>query len=235
MARQLTQKHIRIQGMDGIHLAPGDLEAGERLPLMVLFHGYGADMHDLAGLAAYFEIRSQIICFQGTKTTPFGGRAWFDLEYLPSGELQFDEMQALQAGQDTAAVVNALLAREDLSVSRLIVGGFSQGAAIAMLVSLLSPEATQGVLLMSGRRPEKMSLLIQDAAALSHFQVFVGHGLHDPVLPIMNGRDLRDFWQDLPVKLVYHEYPMGHEINQQELADINEWLQNFTHTGNANQ
>ncbi|MCF7903466.1 MAG: hypothetical protein K9M19_08580 [Candidatus Marinimicrobia bacterium] len=227
MSVQLIKRNINVHGMEGVHLAPDDRVPGEKLPLLVFFHGYGADMHDLVGLAPYFQIRAHIICLQGSRSTPFGGRAWFDLAYLPSGELQFDESQALQAGENAAAVVNALLQDENLPVSQLIVGGFSQGAAIAMLVSLLSPEKTNGVLVMSGRRPERMGQLIQDAAALGHFKVFVGHGIHDPTLPIMNGRNLQEFWRQLPVKLTYREYPMGHEINPQELADINQWLQEF--------
>lgn len=217
-------ENITINGMEGVHIAPTDTVPQEALPLMVLFHGYGADMQDLAGLAPYFSIKAHVVCLQGSRTTPFGGRAWFDLEYLPDGDLRFDEARALQAGRDAATVVKALMTRDDLPVNQLIVGGFSQGAAIAMLVSLIIPEKTNGIMLLSGRHPERIELLIREKSALNHFQVFVGHGIHDPVLPIANGRNLREFWRQLPVALTYHEYPMGHEINQQELMDVNQWL-----------
>ncbi|MCF7797166.1 MAG: hypothetical protein K9N11_07750 [Lentisphaeria bacterium] len=231
MPHQFTKRPVNIHGMDGIHLAPTNANSAEKLPLLVLFHGYGADMHDLAGLAPFFQIPLEIVCFQGSRATPFGGRAWFDLGYLPSGEMQFDEKQVLDAAKTAAKSVTASLSDQNFHAKQLIVGGFSQGAAIAMLVGLIMPEKTDSLLLLSGRRPDKMAQLIQNEAALAHLSVFVGHGLNDPVLPIMNGRNLREFWRQLPADLTYHEYAMGHEINQEELADINQWLRQVTQPG----
>jgi phospholipase/carboxylesterase len=44
------------------------------------------------------------------------------------------------------------------------------------------------------------------------------------VLPIDNGRASRDLLQRLPVELTYREYPMGHEVSAQSLADVAAWL-----------
>jgi phospholipase/carboxylesterase len=54
--------------------------------------------------------------------------------------------------------------------------------------------------------------------------VLVTHGLYDPVLPIENGRALRDYLAGLPVELTYREYPMAHEVSMESLRDVTAWL-----------
>jgi phospholipase/carboxylesterase len=44
------------------------------------------------------------------------------------------------------------------------------------------------------------------------------------VLPITHGRASRELLSSLPVNLTYHEYPMGHEVNQESLNDVTIWL-----------
>jgi len=44
------------------------------------------------------------------------------------------------------------------------------------------------------------------------------------VLPIQNGRASRALLEQLPVDLVYREYPMGHEVSAQSLGDVVAWM-----------
>ncbi len=59
---------------------------------------------------------------------------------------------------------------------------------------------------------------------LSGFPFLVVHGTADMVLPITHGRASRELLSSLPVDLTYHEYPMGHEVNQESLSDVTTWL-----------
>ena len=216
-------KRISVNDVNGVWI-PSRQNASAPQPLIILLHGYGADMMDLASLSSYLPQNCHVVCFQGPSTTPFGGRSWFDINYLPNGDLEFDEQQALTAGKRIAATINQFIAKQAGDFTQVILGGFSQGAGVTQLISLLMPDQLNAALLMSGRSPAQVRQLIEDPQALSHLSVFVGHGTEDVVLPIENGHTLRDFWTTLPVKLTYHEYAMGHEINLDELRDINDWL-----------
>jgi phospholipase/carboxylesterase len=50
------------------------------------------------------------------------------------------------------------------------------------------------------------------------------HGTFDSVLQIDYGRGIRDALQKLPVDLTYREYPIGHHVSEESLADVTAWL-----------
>ena len=220
----MNTQSIHTNGVDGIWLQSDAKDLTTPQPLLILLHGYGADMHDLAGLAPYLSHTPNIVCFQGTHATPFGGRQWFDIQYQPDGNLRFDENQALQSGHRMTDTISQFLSVHAGEFSKVILGGFSQGAGVTMLVTLPQPKQLDGFMLLSGKQPAHIEKLIDDEEALSHLSLFIGHGTLDPVLPIQNGRDLHEFWKKQPVSLTYHEYPMGHEICNAELNDMNVWL-----------
>jgi phospholipase/carboxylesterase len=102
--------------------------------------------------------------------------------------------------------------------------GFSQGAIMSSWVVLTQPELAAGAVLMSGRIPDEVRAEIASPDRLAGKPFLVLHGIADQVLPIQYGRASRDLLQGLPVDLVYREYPMGHEVSAQSLADVVAWL-----------
>jgi phospholipase/carboxylesterase len=66
--------------------------------------------------------------------------------------------------------------------------------------------------------------LIASNEELKGLPLLVVHGTADIVLPITYGRASRDLLSSLPVDLMYHEYPMGHEVSQESLSDVTTWL-----------
>jgi phospholipase/carboxylesterase len=84
-------------------------------------------------------------------------------------------------------------------------------------IALTRPELTAGAVLMSGRILPEIGLLIARAEKLAGLPFLVVHGTEDTVLPVHNGRASRTLLTSLPVRLDYHEYPMGHTISPQSL------------------
>ena len=191
---------------------------------LVLLHGYGADEFDLMGLANYFDANLQVLSIRGPGTTPFGGAAWFDIDMAADGSLRFNHEQALESSQRIIALIRQMIAQGVITSDSVILGGFSQGATIANLVTLQAPELIQALLIMSGRIQEQAKQLLTDASAVKDLPVFAGHGTLDQVIPIEFGREIVKFWQTMPVQLVHYEYAMGHEINLDELTHIQTWL-----------
>jgi phospholipase/carboxylesterase len=60
--------------------------------------------------------------------------------------------------------------------------------------------------------------------ALRHLSFTVVHGTQDTVLPITQGRQIRDALSQIPVSLTYKEYPMAHQVSEESLSDITNWL-----------
>ena len=196
----------------------------ERKGTLILLHGYGADEYDLMGLASYFDPNLQVLSIRAPGQTPFGGAAWFDINMAADGSLIFDADQAVTSSQGVHELILEMQADGTIPEQRVVLGGFSQGASISSLVALANPELLTGLLIMSGRLTEGIEKFITDREKLHSLPVFVGHGTHDPVIPIDFGRQMVAFWKQLPVKLTHDEYPMAHEINQAELQAILNWF-----------
>ncbi|NQV15764.1 hypothetical protein HQ531_09940 [bacterium] len=199
-------------------------ENSESKGTMILLHGYGADEYDLMGLAPYFSANLQIISIRGPGSTMYGGASWFDIDMLADGGLIFNLDQALDSTNKLLQLIPEMQDQGIISDAKIILAGFSQGATIANLITLMKPELVKALLIMSGRLDERASELIKDSTAFVDLPVFAGHGINDNVIPVEFGRQIVSFWRKLPVLLEHYEYPIGHEICQEELGHIQVWL-----------
>ncbi len=50
------------------------------------------------------------------------------------------------------------------------------------------------------------------------------HGRQDPVVPIEMGREAREVLGAAGYTVEWHEYPMQHEVCEEELDEISRWL-----------
>ena len=50
------------------------------------------------------------------------------------------------------------------------------------------------------------------------------HGQQDDVVDIERGKASRDVLRALGYAVEWHEYPMGHSVCMEEIADLNRWL-----------
>jgi phospholipase/carboxylesterase len=195
----------------------------EKPPVLLLLHGFGADENDLFGLAPYMDERFFIASVQAPFALPFGGRAWFEL-YFEMGQVSgFDPKQFEQSLRMILKFVDELIAKHDLDATRVYLCGFSQGSMMSISSVFSEPEKFAGAVLMSGRAANEM-IVQENIEKLKDFPIFVTHGTLDTVLPIENGRATKEILSRLPVKLEYKEYQMAHEISQESLRDVSDWL-----------
>ncbi|NQV31021.1 MAG: hypothetical protein HQ508_09055 [Candidatus Marinimicrobia bacterium] len=220
-------EQLNINGQNILHRPASQPDASKGT--LVLLHGYGADEYDLMGLAPHFDQNLQIICIRGPKSTVYGGASWFDIDMLPDGSFNFNAEQALDSTNVVVDIIRDFQSQKLITDERVILGGFSQGASISNLVTLKNPELIKALLIMSGRLMDAASKLLMDSQALLNLPVFAGHGTNDTVIPIEFGRQIVAFWGKLPVVLRHNEYPIGHEISQNELSHIQTWLESVHH------
>jgi phospholipase/carboxylesterase len=217
IAKPLSLPHL-VRG-------PGVEElVGVRPPLLVLLHGVGSNEHDLFGLAPYLDQRLVIVSARGPLThAQSGGAAWYPVTFTEDG-IQADESVAGASRDHIERFLGEAVEAYGVDPDRVYLGGFSQGAIMSLYTLLTRPETLAGVLAMSGRlmptawteRASDDRLRAKPVAAL--------HGLYDNVLPISEGREIRDHLSTLPIDLLYREYPMGHEVSQESLGDAARWL-----------
>lgn len=190
----------------------------------VLLHGFGAPGEDLVGLAAAIEAPVRFVCPEAPIELGglYGdGRAWWRLDLARlEDELRRgvpidgrDEIPdgLLAARGQVMRLLEELEARFSLAANQLVLGGFSQGAMLALDVALHRDAPPAGLLLMSG------TLIAQSVwqprmASLAGVPVMLSHGRHDPLLPFRVAEVLRDRLIDAGASVDWHPFTGGHEI-----------------------
>jgi len=188
-------------------------------PTLVLLHGYGADELDLVPLAVELDPSMPVVSLQGPLSLGGGMRAWYQLQQTPQGFL-IDESE-VRASDALLAESLAELAGER---GKLVLSGFSQGGGMAARATLFHPEHVRGVACLSSVPPRTRPEQRAPPDALKGLPAFVAHGEHDPLLGAGAGREVRDELQNAGLQVTYREYPMGHMIVGEEVADLRSWL-----------
>jgi phospholipase/carboxylesterase len=199
------------------------LQPSDRPPLLILLHGFGSNERDLFGLADQLDPRLAIVSLRASNVRAPGSYAWFEVQFAPNGPVINPE-QAEASRQQLIAFVGEATQKLHADPAAVYFMGFSQGAIMSASVALTRPDLVAGAVLMSGRILPEIRPLIAPSAALEGLPLLVVHGTADNVLPIHHGRASRALLEALPVALDYREYPIGHEISAQSLADIQAWL-----------
>jgi phospholipase/carboxylesterase len=205
---------------------PDGFEPSSGLPLIILLHGFGASMYDLAGLAGAINPTGYVYAFPN---------APFEVQLGP-GMTGYSWMTGrpgmappLVDAPSTDALLDAFLQeiRSEVGASdgRIVLGGFSQGGGLTLSHGLPRPGTFAGLAVLSGFFRDQDAVRPRLPAERTQ-PVFLAHGTHDNVVPIDAGRYTRLFLDELGYPVTYNEYPMSHEISQPELNDLAAWLHN---------
>lgn len=196
---------------------------GGKPPLLLLLHGYGANEDDLFSLAPHLDERFMIVSARAPITLQPMYYAWFRLDFIPQVVVVAPE-EIESSRRKLHKFIGEIVEAYQCDPNAVYLMGFSQGAMMGLSVALLHPGSAAGVVAMSGRLIPQVLSKIPDKDALIGLPIFVAHGLHDPLIPVSQGRDTRARLSELPVDLTYREYEMGHEISYESLEDIAGWL-----------
>lgn len=192
-------------------------------PLLVMLHGFGSDEADLLGLADFLDPRLRVLSFRAPIPLDMGGYAWFPLEIAGEG-LAGDYEEAERSLAQLAGHLDAVL-DEQGDAGETLVLGFSQGGAMALELLLARPRAVTGVAFLSGLwARQRMPSDPARRAAVKGRPVLQTHGTADPLIPLADAHQTRGLLRELEVDLTWREYDMGHQIDEDCLRDLIDWI-----------
>ncbi|HLI05010.1 MAG TPA: phospholipase [Ktedonobacteraceae bacterium] len=206
-----------------VHLVREPLVKEEQPPLLLLLHGVGSNEEDLYGLAPYLDKRFLIVSARAPITLAPGSYAWSELTMTPQGPL-INQAQVEASRKKIINFIGEVVKAYGANPSQVYLMGFSQGAIMSASVALTQPGLVAGVVMMSGRVLPEVQSEMAAPEQLRGLPFLVVHGTADAVLPVSHARASREILSSLPVDLIYKEYPMGHEVSAQSLADVSHWL-----------
>ena len=235
---QRKQQLQRIGSLECLHI-PGD-DGG---PLVVVFHGYGADAWDLASLSQELNIPGATWVFpNGHLEVPIGpgwmGRAWFNidvqaLEQAMATGTHRDLSDTRPPGVDKALeksteLMQALRPDEH---SKVVVGGFSQGAMLTMETLLSSDFPVDAAVLLSGTLLDQANWKskLRDRKPLPFFQ---SHGKQDPLLAFTAAQKLEQLLKEGGWQGSLRAFNGGHEIPYPVIQELKSFLNKVTQNTN---
>jgi phospholipase/carboxylesterase len=198
---------------------------------IMLMHGLGADGNDFVPIAGELDLSavgSVRFVFPNAPIMPVtinGGYqmpAWYDI--LGADLAKREDEKGLRASQ---AAIEALLEREKargIPANRIVLAGFSQGSAMALMTGLRHSERLAGIVGLSGYLPLAATTAAERHAANAATPIFMGHGQQDGVVIPARASASHDLLRSLGYAVDWHEYPMAHSVCMEEISDLNQWL-----------
>ncbi|MFZ2509272.1 MAG: alpha/beta hydrolase-fold protein [Steroidobacteraceae bacterium] len=218
---------LRQESAEAVVLAP----AAAATASVIWLHGLGADGNDFVPIVPELRLPpdpAMRFVFPHAPVRPvtinngMRMRAWYDIRELSASGA------ADEAGiRDSAAILVKFIRREcdaGVAANRIVVAGFSQGAAIALHAALRYPEHLAGVMALSGYLPLHATLAAEAAEANRELPILMCHGSFDPVLPMELGTATRELLRAQRYAVEWKEYPMQHQVCLEEIRDIATWL-----------
>lgn len=198
---------------------------------VIVLHGLGADGNDFVPITQELDLQqvgAVRFVFPHAPVIPvtinngYRMRAWYDI--LGMDLVRREDEAGLRK---SLTAVEELLAREKqsgMAAHRIVLAGFSQGCAMALLAGLRHGERLAGIAGLSGYLPLTPSTAAERSHANALTPIFMGHGFQDNVVDVERGRASRDALAALGYTVEWHEYPMAHSVCMEEIGDLNEWL-----------
>ncbi|MCE9568355.1 MAG: hypothetical protein K8U57_40660 [Planctomycetes bacterium] len=194
---------------------PSDYQPKYAYPLVILFHADGADEDSAARLAPLLSRRNYVVAcprgpvLHGPGASGRPGYGWSDSskdEYL--GDV-------LMHARD----------KYHIHSRRLYLVGVGEGAAAAYRFGLGLAGRVGGVVALNGELP------LGRKKAPRGLQMFVGHGVSNPVMPVAVARRSSRLLTAAGSNVRFQTYPTTDRINEAMLRDVNRWIMSTVNAG----
>ena len=209
-------------GLQYITVVPDEYTPDSSYPLVVMLHGFGANMQDLAGLAPTINADGYVyacpnapISFQlGPGQTGFG---WM----TPRGGGTSEE--TANSERLLSDFFDAVFKQFNVGAGQAVLLGFSQGGGMTYRCGLGRADHFAGLAALSATLPDQHEL----AARLPERRnqsIFIGHGRFDQMVSDDSAQSAKSFLESNGYSPEFHIYDMAHEISGEELADLVPWM-----------
>jgi phospholipase/carboxylesterase len=190
---------------------------GDAAGLLVLFHGRGADEHDLFPLLDLLDPERRLLGVtpRGPLSLPPGGRHWYAVR-----EVGYPDPGTFLP---TFAAVSQWLDALEFAPERMVLGGFSQGAVMSYALGLgRGRPRPAAIVALSGFIPTVERFEVDLEPPLP--PVAIGHGTYDPLIEVRWGRRAREALEAAGADVLYREYPLPHAVDPRFLAELAPWI-----------
>ena len=210
------------KGLKYLTVLPDGYNPESRYPLVIMLHGFGANMADLAGLAPAINSTGYVYaCPNAPIAVDLGfgqvGYAWMS----PRGQSTPEEIAS--AERLLGEFFDEVLREFQAAPGRAVLLGFSQGGGMTYRCGLQRQDMFAGLAALSATFPDPAELegrLPDDRAQA----IFIAHGRYDSLVSADSAARARRFLESAGYSPERREYDMAHEITAEVINDLVPWL-----------
>jgi len=192
----------------------------------IFLHGLGDTGHGWAtSIAAIRPPHVKVICPSAGKmpvtlNSGFESPSWFDLLTLDANGPE-DESGIKKAAELVKGLIEEEI-KSGIPAERIMIGGFSQGGALALYVALTCGKPLGGVVALSCWLPLHKQLVSRQPISIPCFQA---HGDCDPIVPYRWGQLSSSLLKQLMNNHNFKSYKgLMHSSCEPEMQDVKEFI-----------
>ena len=209
------------ESLQYLAIEPDSYDPDADYPMVVLLHGFGANMQDLAGLSPTISREGYIYACPNAPIEFQLGPGMAGYGWTTPRSARTEE-EAMQAAGKLDIFFDEVMEQYRIKPGRVMLMGFSQGGGMTYRCGLPRPETFAGLAALSCGLPDAEALKARLPAQRTQ-PIFIAHGSLDEVAPLQRAQEARAFLEAEGYTPLYKEYPMAHEISQELLADLVPW------------
>jgi len=198
--------------------------SADKPPLLILLHGVGSNEKDLFSFAPHLPDKFLVISARAPIVLGPSSFAWYQVDFS-SGKPVYNQVQEKKSREAILTFIDELKHYHSFDENEVYLVGFSQGAIMSYSIALTHPDKVKSIGILSGRLLEEIKPMV-NKEQLNELNVFISHGIQDPVLPVAYADDAVSYLKSLGVTVNFKKYDEGHGINQEMLTDLVTWLIN---------
>lgn len=196
---------------------------------VIWLHGIGASPADFEPVVPALDAPFLRFVFPSAPVRPVtinGGRrmrAWYDILALGAPAPVESQEDLRESSEEVAALIERERER-GVPPERVVLAGFSQGAAMVLHAGLRSEHRLAGILAVSGYLPSAHTLGAEGRSWHRHTPILFCHGRVDAVVPLAGGHLSYGFVKQAGYAAEWAEFDVGHTMCIDEVRFIAGWL-----------
>ncbi len=185
--------------------------------VVILAHGRGGSAEDILSLAD--ELDRPDLAYLAPQAA---GSTWYPYTFM--SPMQQNE-PGLSSGLARLGELVALVEEEGVPASRIVLGGFSQGACLSLEFAARNARRYGGVVAYSGGLIGPPGTSRDYPGPFDGTPVFLGCSDRDPHIPLHRVQESSEVFRRMGAQVTERIYPaMGHTINEDELDFLRDLL-----------
>jgi phospholipase/carboxylesterase len=190
--------------------------------LMLMLHGWTGDENSMWVFGRDLPPQYWLFAPRAPHNAQPSGYSW---RPFVEGTYGRPNLEALRPSADALIqLVDEYSASEGIDSAQFDVMGFSQGAAMTNLLTLLYPQRIRKVGVLAGFVPSGVDELIEQRP-LAGKPFFVAHGTQDELVPIERARQSVALLEEAGAQVTYCEAEVGHKVSADCMRALKQFFQ----------